>query len=71
MNGLELEMRRFNEKVKARMMSLVEGSRGLVVADAQHRNWSLCTHGLVLQKGRMRFVGPLDEALQVYQDQIG
>ena len=63
---------RFNEKVKARMMSLVEGSRGLVIATHNTALMrSLCTHGLVLQKGRMRFVGPLDEALQVYQDQIG
>lgn len=63
---------RFNEKVKARMMGLVEGSRGLVIAthnDALMR--SLCTHGLVLDKGRMRFVGPLDEALNVYGQMRG
>ncbi len=63
---------RFSEKVKARMMSLVEGSRGLVIAthnDVLMR--SLCTHGLVLEKGRMRFVGPLDDALAFYKEVCG
>lgn len=59
---------RFNAKVKKRMMSLVKGSRGLVLAT--HNSVlmkSLCTHGLVLDKGRVVFYGAVDEALEHYK----
>lgn len=61
----------FNAKVKQRMMSLVEGSRGLVLAT--HNTGlmkSLCTHGMVLQKGRTVFIGPVDDALSFYTEQV-
>ncbi|MGD9668433.1 MAG: ATP-binding cassette domain-containing protein [Hyphomicrobiaceae bacterium] len=60
---------RFSEKVKVRMMGLVEGSRGLVLAthnDILMR--SLCTHGIVLDKGQMCFAGTLDDALKFYKE---
>lgn len=59
---------RFRQKVKARMDTLVENSRGLVLAS--HNTGlmkSLCTQGLVLAKGKMLFCGGLDEALEVYK----
>ena len=60
---------RFNEKVKARMMGLVEGSRGLVLATHNvNLMKSLCTHGLVLEKGRALFHGAVEEALAFYRE---
>lgn len=60
---------RFNAKVKARMMGLVEGSRGLVLATHNVGLMrSLCTHGLVLDKGCVGFSGTIDDALSYYQD---
>ena len=57
----------FREKVKARMMRLVEDSRGLVLATHNIGLMkSLCTHGLVLEKGEVRFSGDVDEALDYY-----
>tara|TARA_R110002020_G_scaffold40118_2_gene118687 strand:- start:29026 stop:29826 length:801 start_codon:yes stop_codon:yes gene_type:complete len=61
----------FNAKVKERMMSLVEGSRGLVLAT--HNTGlmkSLCTHGMVLEKGRSIFIGPVDDALAFYREKV-
>lgn len=61
---------RFNEKVKARMMDLVVGSRGLVLATHNVGLMkSLCTHGLVLEKGKALFHGLVDEALAFYAEQ--
>lgn len=58
---------RFNEKIRERMMSLVEGSRGLVLATHNIGLMkSLCTHGLVLANGRIAFVGPVDDAHAFY-----
>lgn len=57
----------FNEKIQARMFSLVEKSRGLVLASHNVSLMrSLCTHGLVLAKGKVRFEGTVDDALQFY-----
>lgn len=57
----------FREKVRMRMLSLVERSSGLVLAT---HNVSLmrdlCTKGLVLDGGRTAFYGPIDEALDFY-----
>lgn len=59
---------RFNAKVKDRMMGLVEGSRGLVLATHNETLMkSLCTHGLVLEAGRVAFLGPVGEALAFYE----
>ena len=58
----------FNAKVKARMMGLVENSRGLVIATHNEGLMkSLCSHGLVLDKGRMLFFGELGQALKCYK----
>jgi ABC-type polysaccharide/polyol phosphate transport system ATPase subunit len=58
---------RFNAKVKERMMKLVEGSRGLVLATHNVGLMkSLCTHGLVLEKGRVAFCGKVGEALDFH-----
>ena len=63
---------RFNAKVKARMMGLVEDSRGLVIATHNRGLMrSLCTHGLVLDKGKMLFCGALEEALECYATKVG
>ncbi len=62
----------FRQKVKARMASLVEKSRGLVLASHNTALMrSLCTHGLVLSRGKALFCGPLDEALEVYETTTG
>jgi len=61
----------FNAKVRNRMMNLVEGSRGLVLAT--HNTGlmkSLCTHGMVLDKGRSIFIGPVEDALAFYKDRV-
>lgn len=59
---------RFRDKVRARMDKLVELSRGLIIATHNASLMkSLCTHGLVLAKGRMLFFGNLGEALDRYQ----
>ena len=61
---------RFRKKVKARMDALVEKSLGLVIAT--HNTGlmrSLCTHGLVLAKGKMVFCGELEDALDFYAGQ--
>lgn len=60
---------RFNAKVRARMMHLVEGSRGLVIATHNTELMrSLCTHGLVLEKGRVVFSGEVGAALSAYAE---
>ncbi len=59
----------FREKVRARMNGLVEKSRGLVIATHNVGLMkSLCTHGLVLDKGRALFCGDLQEALEFYEN---
>ena len=60
----------FRKKVQARMDSLVENSSGLVIATHNANLMkSLCTHGLVLKKGKMVFRGNLEAALDCYQQQ--
>ena len=59
---------KFREKVKTRMHSLIEQSRGLILAS--HSNSllrNLCSHGLVLSKGKVVYYGALEEALEYYQ----
>lgn len=57
----------FREKVRMRMLRLVERSSGLVLAT---HNVSLmrdlCTKGLVLDGGCTAYYGPIDEALDYY-----
>ena len=62
---------RFSAKVQKRMTSLLEASRGLVLAT--HNTGlmkSLCTHGLVLDKGRLAFYGTLTDAQKFYSSEI-
>lgn len=61
----------FNATVKERMMSLVKGSRGLVLATHNSGSMkSLCTHGLVLDKGCVVFYGILTDAQKFYSSEI-
>lgn len=60
----------FSEKVKSRMMGLVEQSRGVVLATHNTDLMkSLCTHGIVLEKGRIVFKGEINGALAWYSEQ--
>lgn len=57
----------FSRKVKARMMKLVEGSRGMVIATHNDKLLkSLCTQGMVLSEGKVAFMGNVDDALTYY-----
>ena len=57
----------FRDKVKSRMDNLVSNSRGLVLATHNTALMkSLCTHGIVLSKGRNMFFGEIDDALDFY-----
>lgn len=59
----------FNAKVQKRMDSLVQKSRGLIIATHNETLMkSLCTHGLVLSKGKAIFCGDLDDALEAYRE---
>lgn len=59
---------RFNAKVKERMISLIEDSRGLVLATHNAGLMkSLCTHGLILDRGHAVFLGSVDDALEYYK----
>jgi ABC-type polysaccharide/polyol phosphate transport system ATPase subunit len=61
----------FNAKVKDRMLGLVEDSRGLVLATHNATLMrSLCTHSIVLQKGRIVFSGRVDEGLDFYKKEV-
>ncbi|MDN2566091.1 ABC transporter ATP-binding protein [Aquibium sp. A9E412] len=58
----------FLDKVRGRMEQLVSESRGLVLAShnmALMRR--LCTTGMVLDGGRVAFLGPIEEALAHYR----
>lgn len=60
---------KFGSKAKERMDSLVQQSRGLVLASHNVGLMkSLCTRGLVLQKGEVVFCGPIDESLERYKE---
>ncbi len=57
----------FNKKVKARMMSLVEKSRALVIATHNEELMeSLCSHAMVLIDGKSAYYGKVDDALKFY-----
>lgn len=59
---------RFNAKVTERMMSLVQASRGMIIATHNVGLMkSLCSHGLVMQKGKAVYYGEIDEALHCYR----
>lgn len=59
----------FRDKVKERMNSLIEKSRGLVLAThTAGLMKSLCTHGIVLQEGDVMYLGPVDDALKFYEE---
>jgi ABC-type polysaccharide/polyol phosphate transport system ATPase subunit len=59
----------FSKKVKKRMDSLVKKSRGLIIATHNTALMtSLCTHGLLLSKGKAIFYGDLKDALKYYKE---
>jgi ABC-type polysaccharide/polyol phosphate transport system ATPase subunit len=61
----------FQAKVTDRMNKLVDGSRALVLAS--HNDALLkrvCSHGIVLHKGRSVFMGGIDESLAHYHQHI-
>jgi len=63
---------RFKAKVKDRMGGLVEQSRALVIAShSAPLLKQLCNKGLVLNKGKQLFFGPIDDALKTYSDHVG
>ena len=63
---------RFGEKVKNRMDKLVAGSSGLVLATHNASLMkSLCTRGIVLNRGNLVFDGNLDDALHYYGTEAG
>jgi ABC-type polysaccharide/polyol phosphate transport system ATPase subunit len=60
---------RFSEKVKKRMEGLVERSRGLIIATHNEALMkSLCTHGLLLSRGKMVACGELLPVLEQYKE---
>lgn len=63
---------RFRKKVKKRMSELIGQSSGLVLAS--HNNSllrDLCTHGIIMQKGKVAVFGDITSALQIYKDGKG
>lgn len=62
---------RFREKIAERMNNLVSKSRGLVLATHSTALMKqVCTHALVLEKGRMIFNGELEEAEEFYKEHL-
>ena len=62
---------KFRHKVNDRMNTIIDDSRGLVIAT--HSTYllnSLCTHGMVLDKGKMAYFGPVKDALTYYSEEI-
>ena len=61
----------FNAKVKKRILSMVKNSHGLVLASHNTSLMkSICTHGLVLDKGSVIFYGKVNEALAYYNKNL-
>ncbi len=61
----------FMEQAKDRMNDRVRGSK--IVVLASHNNALLkriCNKGLVLEKGRVEYSGPIDSALEVYKRNV-
>ncbi len=62
---------RFREKITERMNGLVSKSRGLVLAThSMPLMKRVCTHALVLEKGRVIFNGELEEAEKFYKEHL-
>jgi ABC-type polysaccharide/polyol phosphate transport system ATPase subunit len=61
----------FSLKVKDRMNGLIRKSRGLILATHNEALMeSLCTHGMVLSGGKVRYYGTLEDALIFYKQMI-
>ena len=59
----------FRKKVDKRMDTLINKSRGLILAShSEQLLKSLCTHGLVLSGGNILFYGKMDDAVKYYHD---
>ena len=63
---------RFKAKVKTRMNNLLDSARAVVIAShSTPLLKSLCNRGLVMRDGEQLFVGPLDEAVELYRREVG
>lgn len=61
----------FNKKVQQKMMELIQNSRGLILATHNtNLMQSLCTHGIVLDHGKIMFQGSISDALDYYNVQL-
>ena len=61
----------FRKKINKRMNDLIDDSRGLVIAThSTHLLKSLCTHGMVLDNGKLSYFGPIADALHFYNEEI-
>jgi len=59
----------FRKKIKMRMHQIVDKSKGMVIAThTRGLMKNLCTHGLVMDKGKMVYYGPIDDALHFYDE---
>ena len=62
----------FREKCYRRIEELLEGGRTLFFVSHNERDLRrFCTRGLYLEKGRLVFDGPIDEALERYSSDTG
>ncbi len=62
---------RFKAKVKERMGGLVDQSRALVIASHSVTLLKqLCNKGLVLNQGQQLFFGSIDDAIELYNEQV-
>ena len=61
----------FSHKVEARMNDLISNSKALVLATHSFSLMRrLCSRGLVLEGGRARFFGDIDDALAFYSETV-
>jgi len=59
----------FKKKIRKRMNQIVDKSKGMVIAThSRGLMKNLCTHGLVIDKGNMAYLGQIDDALNFYDE---
>lgn len=58
----------FRSRIQDRLDEIVQGSRGMILAShSENLLRRVCTHGLVLRKGKKMFYGPVEDALDFYK----
>ena len=61
----------FRDKLRSRMESFVDQSGGLIIASHNVSLLkSLCTHGIVLNSGKIIYQGNLSDSLDYYHEEI-